>query len=211
VKGETGGGKREGGSGNRAAGRAAQPQTSERHGVGRASTLPASTHAPLAGTRPPLAVTVRQAGAEDLGTVVALRLSLLREHSSHPIYGRLRADAAHRARDLFAAQLDSPNEIMFLAERAGQVVGILRCIESTGSPLLHPARYGYVSSVFVTPAARRAGVLRALLDRAVAWCEDRGLAEMRLHSVAGDAVSEAAWDALGFEVVEYVRLKRLGL
>jgi hypothetical protein len=34
---------------------------------------------------------------------------------------------------------------------------------------------------------------------------------MRLHSVAGDAVSEAAWDALGFEVVEYVRLKRIGV
>jgi hypothetical protein len=34
---------------------------------------------------------------------------------------------------------------------------------------------------------------------------------MRLHSVAGDAVSEAAWDALGFEAVEYVRLKRIGL
>src|SRR3712207_6883246 len=41
----------------------------------------------------------------------------------------------------------------------------------------------YVSSVFVTPGARRAGVLRALLERAVRWCEDRGLHEMRLHSV----------------------------
>jgi GNAT superfamily N-acetyltransferase len=100
---------------------------------------------------------------------------------------------------------------MFLAERGGQVVGILRCVESSGSPLLHPSRYAYVSSVFVTPAARRVGVLRALLERAVAWSQDRGLDEMRLHSVAGDAVSEAAWDALGFEVVEYVRLKRLGL
>ena len=161
--------------------------------------------------RQPIAITVRQAGPDDLATVVALRLSLLREHGSHPIYGRLRGDAAHRARDLFGAQLDSPSEVMFLAERGGQVVGILRCVESTGSPLLHPARYGYVSSVFVTPAARRAGVLRALLDRAVAWCEDRGLDEMRLHSVAGDAVSEAAWDALGFEVVEYVRLKKISL
>jgi GNAT superfamily N-acetyltransferase len=166
---------------------------------------------PPAALRPPPAVSVRQARPDDLPTVVALRLSLLREHGGHPIYGRLRGDAAHRARELFAAQLDSPSEVMLLAERAGQVVGILRCVESTGSPLLHPARYGYVSSVFVTPAARRAGVLRALLDRAIAWCEDRGLGEMRLHSVAGDAVSEAAWDALGFDVVEYVRLKRISL
>jgi GNAT superfamily N-acetyltransferase len=159
----------------------------------------------------PPAIRVRQASREDLATVVALRLSLLREHADHPIYGRLRTDAANRARELFAAQLESSGEVMVLAERGGQVVGILRCVESTGSPLLHPARYGYVSSVFVTPSARRTGVLRALLDRATRWCEDRGLGEMRLHSVAGDAVSEAAWDALGFDVVEYVRLRKIGL
>ena len=168
------------------------------------------SQSPAAGPRP-ASITVRQASRDDLSTIVGLRLSLLKEHGSHPIYGRLRTDAPQRARELFAAQLESSGEVMFLAERGGQVVGILRCVESNGSPLLHPARYGYVSSVFVTPSARRAGVLRALLERAVRWCEDRGLDEMRLHSVAGDAVSEAAWDALGFEVVEYVRLKKLGV
>jgi GNAT superfamily N-acetyltransferase len=147
---------------------------------------------------------------DDLPTVVALRLSLLREHGNHPIYGRIRSDAPDRARELFAVQLDSPGEVMFLAERDAKVVGILRCIESTGSPLLHPARYGYVSSVFVTADARRTGVLHALVERATAWCAERGLGEMRLHSVAGDAVSEAAWDALGFEIVEYVRLRKIG-
>jgi GNAT superfamily N-acetyltransferase len=180
-------------------------------GGGRRAAEPTGTAETSPARRPRPAITVRQAGPDDLATVVALRLSLLREHGAHPIYGRLRGDAAQRARDLFAAQLDSPSEVMFLAERGGQVVGILRCVESTGSPLLHPARYGYVSSVFVAPAARRAGVLRALLDRAVAWCEERRLGEMRLHSVAGDTVSEAAWDALGFEIVEYVRLKKIGL
>lgn len=185
-------------------------RSAERPPAQAASARQTSATSPPAALRSPAGIVVRQARPEDLPTVVALRLSLLREHGDHPIYGRLRSDAAHRARDLFAAQLDSPTEVMFLAERSGQVVGILRVVESSGSPLLHPARYGYVSSVFVTPSARRAGVLRALLDRAVAWCEDRGLDEMRLHSVAGDAVSEAAWDAVGFEVVEYVRLKKIG-
>ena len=67
-----------------------------------------------------------------------------------------------RARELFAAQLRSPTETIFLAERGGEVVGILRCVESMGSPLLEPARYAYVSSVYVRPEARRRGVLRAL-------------------------------------------------
>lgn len=154
-------------------------------------------------------VTVRKARQADLDTVVRLRLALLREHPDHPIYGRLRPDAERRAREVFASQLGSIGETMFLAERDGQVVGILRCVESIASPLLEPARYAYVSSVFVEHAHRRSGVLRALLAEAEGWCAERGLRDMRLHSVAGDAVSEGAWEHLGFEPVETVRLKRL--
>jgi GNAT superfamily N-acetyltransferase len=205
-----GGGRRAEGGGSRAEGvRADGPPRSA--DMAASGATPSTRRSPPPALRPPPSIVVRQAGLDDLPTVVAMRLSLLREHADHPIYGRLRTDAAQRARDLFAGQLDSPSETIFLAERGGQVVGILRCVESSGSPLLHPARYGYVSSVFVVPSARRSGVLRALLDRAVAWCEDRGLDEMRLHSVAGDSVSEAAWGALGFQVVEYVRLRRIGL
>ena len=98
---------------------------------------------------------------------------------------------------------------MFLAERDGRVVGILRCAESMASPLLDPARYAYISSVFVDREHRRSGVLRALLDAAERWCGERGLTDMRLHSVSGDEVSEGAWEHLGFLPVETVRMKRL--
>lgn len=154
-------------------------------------------------------VTVRMARPSDLDTIVGLRLALLREHPDHPIYGRLRPDAERRARSVFASQLASLAETMFLAERDGAVVGILRVAESTASPLLDPGRYAYVSSAFVTPEARRAGVLRALLAEAERWCEARGLSDMRLHTVAGDHVSETAWERLGFGAVETVRLRRL--
>ena len=36
----------------------------------------------------------------------------------------------------------------------------LRCMLAAGSPLLLPERYGYVSSAYVRPAARRRGVRR---------------------------------------------------
>lgn len=154
-------------------------------------------------------VSVRKARLADLDTIVRLRLSLLREHPGHPIYGRLRADAERRAREVFTAQLSALGETMFLAERDGRVVGILRCAESIASPLLDPPRYAYISSVFVDPEHRRSGVLRALLDAAERWCAERGLGDMRLHSVSGDEVSEGAWEHLGFMPVETVRLKRL--
>ena len=155
------------------------------------------------------AVHVRRARLSDLETVVRLRLALLREHRDHPIYGRLRPDAESRARDIFGSQLLSPGEVMFLAERGDRVVGILRCVESMASPLLQPPRYGYVSSVYVEPDARRAGVLTALLAEAERWCAERGLTEIRLHSVHGDDVAGTAWERMGFGPVEVVRMKKL--
>lgn len=161
---------------------------------------------PVDGSR---SLRVRQAGPRDLRTVVALRLALLREYPTHPVYGRLRADAEPRARQAFSAQLRSDGEALFLAERDGEAVGILRCVDSPGSPLLDPERYAYISSVFVRPTDRRQGVLRALLAAAEQWAQRRGLAEMRLHNVAGNEVAEHTWSALGFDIVEQVRIRPL--
>jgi ribosomal protein S18 acetylase RimI-like enzyme len=152
---------------------------------------------------------VRRATLADLPTVVELRLALLRENGDHPIYGRLRADARERAYDVFGAQLRSTHEAIFVAEDAGEIVGILRCVDTPNSPLLDPARYCYVSSVYVRPNARRRGILNALLRRADEWCVERGLAEMRLHNVPGGDAS-AAWTAAGFSVMEEVRRKEVG-
>jgi len=157
----------------------------------------------------PSRVVVRRATQKDLSAILALRMALLREHAHNAIYGRLRADAETRAAKLFAAQLQSPNEVLFLADIAGETVGVLRCIHSSGSPLLDPAHYGYVSSVYVTPIAREQGVLRALLAEAVQWCNERGLEEMRLHNAADNPLANAAWEALGFEVVERLRVRSL--
>jgi ribosomal protein S18 acetylase RimI-like enzyme len=154
-------------------------------------------------------LTVRQATMADLAVVVELRLALLREHSGNPIYRRLRHDAPARASRLFAVQLRSPNEVIFLAESHGTPVGILRCIASAGLPLLFPARHGYISSVYVVPSARRHGVLRALFTMAIDWCRARGLREARLHNAVENETANAVWDALGFRVVEHLRVCHL--
>ena len=145
----------------------------------------------------------------DLPVIVALRIALLREHAQNMIYARLRGDAEARAEKLFAAQLKSQNEVIFLADIGGETVGVLRCIQSSGSPLLEPAQYAYVSSVYVLPRAREQGVLRALLAAADRWCGERGLDEMRLHNAADNPLANAAWEALGFEIVEHLRVRRL--
>lgn len=175
-----------------------------------AAARPASA---LSGQSATGALDVRPAVLADLEAVTDLRLALLHEHATNPIYGRLHPDAPRRARRLFAAQLASPTEVTFLAllgeDETPAPVGILRCIETAGSPLLLPEKYGYVSSVYVRPEHRREGVLRALLAEGERWCRARGISEMRLHNVSDYAVAGLAWQALGFDVVEQLRLRTL--
>jgi ribosomal protein S18 acetylase RimI-like enzyme len=154
-------------------------------------------------------VTVRRATPADLETVIALRVALLREYHDHPVYGRLRDDAETRARPTFAAQLSSPMEVMFLALHGDAAVGLIRCVDVPGAPMLLPDRYCYVSSVYVKPEFRRRGILRDMLAQAREWCRDHGLTEMRLHNVGTSSAAVGAWDALGFDVVEQVRVLRL--
>jgi ribosomal protein S18 acetylase RimI-like enzyme len=152
-------------------------------------------------------LSIRAATVDDVDVVTELRLALLREHGENAIYRRLRRDAEQKARPLYAAQLRSTQEVIFLAERGGETVGILRCVDTLGSPLLDPSRYGYVSSVYVRPVARRRGVLRALLEEAERWARGRGLTELRLHNAADNELAVAAWGELGFEIVEQLRLR----
>ena len=153
---------------------------------------------------------MRRATMADLDAVVRLRLALMHEHADHPIYGRLRADAPERARTLYAAQLATEHEAIFLAEDGGEPVGVLRSVDSPGSPLLHPARYCYVSSAYVIPAWRRRGVLRQLLRAVERWCEERGLGEMRLHNAPDNVLASATWESLGFHAAEELRVRRTG-
>lgn len=157
-----------------------------------------------------MSISVRRATLDDLDTVIALRIALLREYAGHPIYGRLHPEAESRARPLFEQQIQSPDQAIFLAARAGDIAGIGRCVDSKGSPLLLPDRYCYVTSVYVKPEHRRHRVLSALMEHIEDWATRRGLGELRLHNSVLHAHARAAWDQLGFEINEEVRLKHIG-
>lgn len=150
-------------------------------------------------------IAVRPATLDDLAAVVALRVALLREYADHPLYEHLRDDLVDRAFELYRTQLLSANEIIFLAQRDGDTIGVLRCVETMSSPLMLPERYCYVSSVYVVPAERRKGVLAAMLACAEDWCVERNIPEMRLNNSSSSRTARDAWSALGFEVVEELR------
>lgn len=145
----------------------------------------------------------------DAERIAELRLALLGEHRSNAIYARLRRDAPARAVELTKEQMASDREAMFVATKGERIVGVIRCIDQRGHRLLRPARFALISTVYVEPAVRRRGVLRMLLDAAMTWSRQRGLTEMRLQNAIDNPLALAAWDALGFRVVEQIRLRSL--
>jgi ribosomal protein S18 acetylase RimI-like enzyme len=157
----------------------------------------------------PPRVRIRRATPADAERIAELRLALLAEHAANPIYSRVRRDAPSRAVELTRRQLASEREAMFVAVNAERIVAVLRCIDQRGHRLLRPGRYALVSTVYVEPGSRRRGVLRSLVDAALAWSRERGLTEMRLQNAIDNPVAAAAWDALGFRVVEQVRFRSL--
>jgi len=151
----------------------------------------------------------RPASLADLETIVRFRLALLKEHGRHPIYGRVRDDVEARVRRSTPLHLASGREITYLAVEGRTPVAMLRCMEARGSALLHPARYAYIASTFVSRTHRRRGILKKLVEAAVTWARARGLGELRLHSTPENAPANIAWDKLGFTAVELLRRREI--
>ena len=145
----------------------------------------------------------------DAERIAELRLALLADHKTNAIYSRIRGDARARALELTRQQLAADRQVMFVATDGDRVVGVLRCIDMRGHRLLRPSRYAMISTVYVEPTVRRQGVLRSLMDAAITWSRARKLEEMRLQNAADNPLAVAAWEALGFRVVEQIRLRSL--
>ena len=147
---------------------------------------------------------VRAATVRDVPAIAAMRLALITEER----HGTpLPASAERRARRLSAVHVRGGGEITLLAVVGAQIVGTMRCTEAGGASVLSGDRHAAITSVFVRPGFRRRGVVRALLNAAEAWCQERAIAELRLHCAIDNADGNAAWSALGFVPWE-VRYRR---
>lgn len=153
-------------------------------------------------------IAVRAATPEDLETVLAMRLALLKEEARSALFADPHPDAAARARQITASQLLDDDQVFLLAFAGTEAVGALRCTIAHGSPLLRHATRGFLSAAYVRPGFRRRGVLRALVAAAEAWCLERNAPDLRLHCTRENEEGNAAWEALGFGVVEVVRQRR---
>ena len=99
----------------------------------------------------------------------------------------------------------SADDQVFLAERAGSVVGCLHVLVAAD---FFGLRHGHVSVLATTPSAEGTGVARELMLHAEEWTRGRGLELLTLNTFARNARARAFYERAGFEqeMVKYAKV-----
>jgi GNAT superfamily N-acetyltransferase len=132
--------------------------------------------------------TIRPVRREDGPALVALQVELnafVGDPTEHFTLATLQ-------RDVFGAQ---PFVSALVAEQAGKVVAYV--LHHDSYETAYAARGIYLADIYVTPAARRQGIARAMLAAVARSGVARGVSYLWWNSDAWNAEAHAAWRALG--------------
>ncbi len=125
---------------------------------------------------------IRRAKEEDfLEITVLYRESFQLHHKAHPkIYKATPKYPLYRG--TFINMLEDKNELMLVAENAGQVVGFINAsIEKDDSNYMHQAyRRVSVDDLCVSQNERRHGIGKKLMHSAEKWAAEKGIDELTM-------------------------------
>ena len=109
--------------------------------------------------------------------------------------------------DFLGTQLDADEAIVLVAERAGAAIGYVYAgIEPFSWKELREAA-GFVHDIVVDQSERRSGVAGALMEAAIAWVREQGVASVMLWTAAPNEGAQRLFEGLGFRrtMVEMTR------
>ena len=146
------------------------------------------------------AVHIRRATRADLPALGRLGAHLIRVHVEfdrrrfvQPA-GTPEAGYAH----FLGTQLDADDAIVLVAERGGAAVGYAYAgIEPFSWKELRDAA-GFVHDIVVDEQERRTGVAGALMEAAIAWVREQGVASVMLWTAAPNEGAQRLFEKLGF-------------
>ena len=111
-----------------------------------------------------------------------------------------RFDGPARPRTWLTGLVESPDGLLLVAERDGELIGFLegRVQGSPEQPMHLPRRRLLIDGVGVLEPHRGAGAGRALMEAAHAWARARGLDEVELTVHAANRRALAFYERLGY-------------
>ncbi len=145
---------------------------------------------------PPLSVDV--VAAQEIDRVAPLWRALLVEQAA--LQGReADADAALLAwRRRMSERIDAGSAALFAATRDGAPVGLCGVERAPAPAFEAEAGRAEITELFVAPAARRAGIGRALVGAALDWIRAASIARVEVRVASRNAEGQAFWRALGW-------------
>jgi ribosomal protein S18 acetylase RimI-like enzyme len=112
-----------------------------------------------------------------------------------------------RPREELQRLLQNPQQKIFVAEgHPPRLLGMVsvRVYDTPAHPIMCPCRRGYVEDLVVEEQCRQQGIGRALMERAIAWCQGQGAEQVLLTIWQENAVAEVFYARLGFQTVNRV-------
>ena len=119
-------------------------------------------------------------------------------------------EGSARPLEQFLEKINSPDDVLFIAEWQGKICGLVDAQEEAASPypMFIPARFARIDNLVVAKDYRRQGVARALLDAIRRWAGERALEAIRLNVFSKNSDALMFYDGAGFtRLTEKLELK----
>lgn len=92
----------------------------------------------------------------------------------------------------------SPDAIVAVAELNGELIGSGYARIKTADDFLQHKEYAYLGCMYVEPAHRGKGIVRAITDYLFDWIRQRGISEVRLDVYSANKHAINAYTKMGF-------------
>ncbi|HXV35540.1 MAG TPA: GNAT family N-acetyltransferase [Myxococcota bacterium] len=152
---------------------------------------------------------IRRAQPRDLDRIAALWIALSEQHAARDPLFELRRGADVEVRRLLAAQLRDPDAALFVCERDGALCGFCSVRIDRAPPIQLERERAEITDLHVSAGERRRGAGRALVERALEWIAQRGVARCEVRVAVRNTEGQRFWRALGFDDLMDVLQRRL--
>ena len=152
---------------------------------------------------------VRRAVVRDLDQIAALWTVLAEHHAAMDSLFASKPNADEEVRQLLQQAFRDPDAALFVCEGTAGLAGFCVVRIDRAPVVLMEAERAEITDVLVREAERRRGGGRALVDAALAWAKDRGVARCEVRVAARNAAGQGFWRAVGFDDLMDVLHRRL--
>src|SRR5215510_1761166 len=145
-------------------------------------------------------IVIRLANDSDLPSLGRLGALLLETHYSfdQKRFMAPRTNSAEGYAWFLGSQLKEKEVVVFVAERAGTVVGYVYAGDEPASWKELRERAGFIHDVVVDDASRRSGIASALAEAAIGWLREQGVPRVVLWTAAQNPAAQHLFTRLGF-------------